>query len=287
VETRFRIAEMYQARGDRAQQHDQLRRIVALDGDAGFGRTDRTRVLAARSALVLSEALYHEFAAIELVQPFEKSLQEKQRRMDAALEAFGRLVDYEDGEITAAATFYIAELYFELSRALLASERPRDLAPDELAAYETGLDEEAFPFEEKAIEVHEKNLELTASGVYNAWIEKSLAKLAERMPGRYAKPEASSGFLASLDTWVDQPPSAPAPAAPAATPPAIAELPPDAVEGTLGPVETVEVAPDAPATPNAEPAPEPVEVAPPADAAEAQEEPPVDPALGVSDASPR
>jgi hypothetical protein len=40
-----------------------------------------------------------------------------------------------------------------------------------------------------------------ASGIYNPWIEKSLARLATLMPGRYAKPEESSGPLASLETF--------------------------------------------------------------------------------------
>ena len=46
------------------------------------------------------------------------------------------------------------------------------------------------------------------AGVYNAWIEKSLAKLALLMPGRYAKFEASSGFLASVDTYAYRSPGA-------------------------------------------------------------------------------
>ena len=41
----------------------------------------------------------------------------------------------------------------------------------------------AYPFEERSITVHEKNLELIRQGIYNAWIEKSLAKLADLMVG--------------------------------------------------------------------------------------------------------
>src|SRR5262249_38147148 len=63
------------------------------------------------------------------------------------------------------------------------------------------LEEEAFPFEEKAIEVHVKNLESLQAGVLNPWTEKSLAKLAELMPGRYAKNEMSGGFLDQIDTY--------------------------------------------------------------------------------------
>ncbi len=95
----------------------------------------------------------------------------------------------------------MAEVYSDFSRALIESERPAELAPAELQDYEMVLEEEAFPFEEKAIAVHEKNLELMASGIYNPWIEKSLDELAILVPGRYAKFEASSGLIASLDGY--------------------------------------------------------------------------------------
>jgi hypothetical protein len=208
VETRFKIAGMYKATHDEAGYHDQLRQIVEIDGGAGDERTARIRYVAAQSALVLSEGLYRRFDEVKLVQPFEHNLQEKQRRMDAALEAFGRLVDYEVGEVTAAATFYMAEVYSDFSRALIESERPADLDPAEMQDYEMVLEEEAFPFEERAIEVHEKNLELMAAGIYNPWIERSLARLADLMPGRYAKFEASSGLIASIDTYAYQAPNA-------------------------------------------------------------------------------
>jgi len=109
-----------------------------------------------------------------------------------------RLVDYQIADVTAAATYYMAETYFNFSRALVESERPAGLKPAEIEAFEMALDEEAFPFEEKAIGVHEKNMELLRAGVYNEWTEKSLGKLAGLVPGRYAKHEASSRFLGAL-----------------------------------------------------------------------------------------
>jgi tetratricopeptide (TPR) repeat protein len=208
VETRFKIAEIHQTGGDEANHHDQLRRIVGIDASAGVERTPRIRYLAARSALVLTEQLYRRFAEVKLIQPFEKHLQKKQRRMDEALAAFGELVDYEVGEVTAAATFYVAEIYFEFSEALIDSERPADLGPVEMQDYELVLEEEAFPFEERAIDVHQKNLELMTTGVYNAWIERSLGKLALLMPGRYAKFEASTGPIDSIDRYAYRSPGA-------------------------------------------------------------------------------
>jgi len=201
VETRFGIAEIYRKTHDEAAYREQLREIVSSDQAAGSERTDRTRYLAARSALVLAEDLCQRFDEVALVLPFAESLKQKQQRMDEALGALGQLVDYEVAEVTAAATFYIAQLYSHFSQAMLDSERPADLDPAELQEYEIALEEEAYPFEEKAIEVHEKNLELMGSGIYNPWIEKSLAQLAVLVPGRYAKFEASSGMIASLDGY--------------------------------------------------------------------------------------
>ena len=207
-ETRFRIAQMYEADGDIVAYHSMLESIVGSDASAGEQRTDRSRFLAAQSALVLTERYFSSFAAIELVQPFEDSLASKQNSMDAALAAFEDLVTYEVGEVTAAATFYIAEIYLEFSRSLMASERPADLPANALVDYELALEEEAFPFEERAIDVHEQNYALVASGFYNPWIQRSLEKLAGLMPGRYAKAEISSGFLGSIDFYAYRSPGA-------------------------------------------------------------------------------
>ncbi|HEY5656790.1 MAG TPA: outer membrane protein assembly factor BamD, partial [Myxococcota bacterium] len=208
LETRFKIAGIHEKSGDEAGHREQLRHIVALDAATGAERTPRIRFLAARSALVLTEDLYDRFAEVQLIQPFEEHLQEKQRRMDEALAAFNALVDYEVGEVTAAATFYVAEIYFAFSAALMESERPPDLDPAEVQDYELVLEEEAFPFEERALDVHQKNLELMASGVYPPWIERSLGKLALLMPGRYAKFEASTGPIRAIDRYAYRVPSA-------------------------------------------------------------------------------
>jgi len=204
IETRFKIAEMYKAAHDDALYYQQLNEIVSADAGAGSEGTGRTRTIAARSALVLAEQLYASFVAVKLRQPFETSLQDKKQRMDATIAALSRLVNYEIEEVTAAATYYMAETYSDFSRSLLESERPNDLKPEDLEEFKNNLDEAAFPFEEKAIKVHEKNMELLHTGVYNSWTEKSLSRLTELMPGRYAKRETSSGLLDAIDSPKDE-----------------------------------------------------------------------------------
>jgi TolA-binding protein len=208
-QTRTRLAEIFKAELDYERYYAELNAIVSADRDAGDERTDRSRYLAAGAALVLAEQTYLQFAELRLSQPFEERLAEKQARMETAMDALEGLVDYQVAEVTAAATFYIAEIYVDFSVALLESERPAGLSKTEKIDYEMVLEEEAFPFEEQAIEVHENNFELLAAGIFNPWVQKSLDKLAVLMPGRYAKHEMSSGFVGSIQTYAYRMPNAP------------------------------------------------------------------------------
>jgi tetratricopeptide (TPR) repeat protein len=214
LETRNKIAEMLKTGNDREPYLNELREIVAIDGSAGGARTARTRYLAANAALVLAEPGYDRFVEVRLAQPFEVNLRKKREMMKASVQEFNRLLDYEVGEVTAAATFYLAEINAHFSKALMQSERPVGLNAVELEEYELALEEQAYPFEEKAIAVHESNLKLISHGIYNGWIDRSLQKLAEFMPARYARPEETSGIISSLDTYIFEldrpaPPAAP------------------------------------------------------------------------------
>ena len=202
LETRSKIAGILKTQSDREAYLKELEKIVAIDASAQSAQTPRTRYLAALAALVLAQDDFDEFAAVRLVEPLEDNLSLKRDLMKTATKEFGRLVDYEVGEVTAAATFYLAEIYSHFSIALMTSERPEGLSPMEMEQYDLAIEEEAYPFEEKAIEVHESNLKLISLGVYNEWIDKSLQKLAESVPARYDKPEETSGIMSSLGTFV-------------------------------------------------------------------------------------
>jgi len=202
LEIRNKISLILKEQNDTKSYLEELETIVAVDASAGKARTPRTRYLAGKAALVLAEQDFDAFTAVKLVNPFKANLQRKRELMQIAIQEFNRLVEYEIGEITAAAGFYLAEIYDHFSTALMTSERPQGLEPMELEQYELAIEDQAYPFEEKAIAVHEENLKLISRGVYNEWIEKSLQKLAELMPARYARQEESSGIVSSLGTFI-------------------------------------------------------------------------------------
>ena len=205
VETRATIAALLKTQGDVGAHNEALRALVAVDASAGPARTDRTRYLASRAALTLAERTYEHFAGMRLVLPLERSLADKQSRMDVAIAEMDALTAYQVTEVTAAATYYLAEIYLNFSRALMRSERPEGLDASERSAYDLALEEEAYPFEERALDVHQANMALLSAGKHNAWIEKSLGALAELMPGRYAKYETSVGLVPAVDLYAYRP----------------------------------------------------------------------------------
>jgi len=193
VEARNELAELEGKAGAAAARQRWLQEIVAADAAAGSGRTDRTRFLAANASLELARPLDAEARAVRLVIPLKKSLTAKRKAMESALAAYGRAEDYGIAQVTTAATYAMAELYRDLGKAVLQSERPRGLGKDELEQYNLLLEEQAFPFEEKAIGIHEHNTQRAASGIYDDWVQKSFAALASIKPARYARSEVTTG----------------------------------------------------------------------------------------------
>ena len=232
LETRDKITVILQEQNNLKSYLDELEKIVAIDASAGKDRTPRTRYLAAQAGLVLAEQKFETFLAVSLVNPLEFNLRKKRELMKETTEKFNQLLEYEIAETTAAATFYLAEIYAHFSKALMTSERPQGLSPLELEEYELAIEDQAYPFEEKAITVHENNIRLISMGVYNEWVEKSLQKLAEFIPARYDKPEETSGIVGSLDTYIYEivRPEPPAPIEPQAEIPLQTEQTETAIE---------------------------------------------------------
>ena len=94
----------------------------------------------------------------------KKSLVAKRQSMEAALAAYKAASEYHVAEVTTAATYETAELYRRLGKDVQNSERPKKLNKDELEQYESLLDDQAFPFEEQAIQIHEINTALARNG---------------------------------------------------------------------------------------------------------------------------
>lgn len=190
VEAAHQLATIEGQRKNYKQRVHWLHELVALDAKAGEQRSDRTRYLAAQSSMVFAKFSRDNFRKVKLTLPLKKSLARKKKALKSSLAAYKKVSDYEVQEFATQATFNIAEIYAGLSKDLMDSERPKGLSELELEQYDILLEEQAYPFEDEAIAIHEINAQRSWAGVYDDWVEKSLLSLRSLMPGRYAKDEA-------------------------------------------------------------------------------------------------
>ena len=127
----------------------------------------------------------------------------------------------------------MAELYRQLGADLMASERPKSLSADELEQYDLLLEEQAIPFEEQAIKVHEANAAPRARrSVRRGREAAAMPRSRSFSPARYGKTELAGDYQPGLAL------------------PEVAPPPPPVVEPTADPASAV--------PPPATPAPAPV-----------------------------
>lgn len=199
LDARSKLVEYARQSGNATQLSFWQRELVTADETAGPERSARSRSLAAEASLDLGRMAAATAATMRLTLPIEASLPRKQQAMEEALRWLGKAAEYGFVETTTAATYELGEVYAAFGKALMASERPRNLGALELEQYDLLLEEQAYPFEEQAIETHEANLRRIGNGVYDTWVARSAAALAQLVPARYGKREQGEDRYESLN----------------------------------------------------------------------------------------
>ena len=198
IEARARLLKIAKADGNATREAALTREIFQADQSGGSARTARTRYLGATAALALAEPVAASYRQVALIEPLQKNLKLKKAKMEETLKAYELAANYGVADVTTAATFRIASVYRDFGKSLLTSERPKKLSKAELEQYNVLLEEQAFPFEEKATELHEVNARRSADGLYDQWVKASFDALRELRPVRYGKNERSEGVIDAI-----------------------------------------------------------------------------------------
>ncbi len=198
MEARNTLAEHYKKTRQLKKWGYWLHEIIKTDASGGRQRTARTKYLAGNATLVLAKPLRTLYNRIKLKIPLKKSLKKKKRLMQKSIKAYEQALQYKVADVSTSATYQIAEIYNNFARALMKSQRPKGLSSDEKEEYDILLEEQAFPFEEKAIDIHVANVKNVTIGIYNNWVKKSLKQLSRLQPARYAKTEKVEGYIDAI-----------------------------------------------------------------------------------------
>ena len=195
IEVRLKLADIHNRNNNVKMRDYWLQEVIKADRQGGGERTDRTRFMAAKVTLTMAEPAHKAFAEARLVEPLQQSLAIKKEKMELALQAYNLAAESGVAEIATAATYQSAKIYSDFGRALMDSQRPEGLSQDELDQYNLLLEEQVFPFEEKAIQIHELNAQRAIKGIYDDSVRLSFTELGKLLPARYGKFEKSEGFV--------------------------------------------------------------------------------------------
>lgn len=198
TEARFHLVELYGKTGQDAKRNYWLKKLIDEHEAAGKQKTARSKYLAAFAATKFANDEFSRYSKIKLTLPLKKSLKKKRAALDKTLKSYKGVLDYGVAEFATQANHKIGNIYSQLSQDLLNSQRPKGLDALALEQYEILLEEQAFPFEEKAVDILSSNAERAWTGIYDDWVKKSFKALAEILPARYGKKEKAAEFSDDL-----------------------------------------------------------------------------------------
>ncbi|PCK09637.1 MAG: hypothetical protein COA42_03090 [Alteromonadaceae bacterium] len=188
MEAMLKLSELYQATKEPQKAYFWRNKIRVADQRATERvKTERTTYIASNATLTLARNEMKRFNKLKLKAPFKRSLKRKKTSMRESLRLFGQASGYAIQEITTEATRSTGDIYLSFSQALLDSERPGHLSEQELEQYNILLEDQAFPLEEKAIELYETNMARTRDNIYDDHIAQSLAQLKALFPTSYSR----------------------------------------------------------------------------------------------------
>lgn len=198
MEAANRLAELYESRGDRERRDFWLSRQMEKVDQNPEAADERMRYLAASASATLArEALAH-YDSIRLTLPLNESMVAKTNALEDAVQAYQTTAGYGLSSFSTEAGYQIAHIYSRLGADLMDSERPEGLSQLELSQYELLLEEQAYPFEDSAIDIHEQNIRRAREGIFDEWVQRSYESLRRLLPGRYNKPEVTAGAVHDL-----------------------------------------------------------------------------------------
>src|SRR3972149_1390121 len=199
IELTFKAAANRETLKDYTTAKILYEKTVSLHKKLGASATIEATISAAKAQLILGNYKKRHYEYIKIVNPVEDNLKKKEGLLKEALTDYTAAARYRISDITTEATFKMGVMFEHHKDAIMTSERPSELTGEQMEEYNYLLEEQAYPFEEKAIGIHEGNVKKTVEeGIYNIWVRKSYERLSSLSPAKYKREEAGKPYTGDL-----------------------------------------------------------------------------------------
>lgn len=186
MEAHLSLAAWYQSQGETNRQRAHLEAVAKKNL---YAKDDATlRGLVGRAMLALAESDGQACQAMVLKSPIEKVVKRKKELLQSAIYYYKQTLELDAKQATMV-TYQMAKLYQDFAADLIESERPTGLDKEEREMYQLMLEEQAYPFEEKAIALFERNVTDHPSTSQDSWVIKSQVELKKLRPAHDTRQE--------------------------------------------------------------------------------------------------
>ncbi len=187
VEAHAHVVGFYQDEKQASNLRTWQQNLIDYEAKHAQQRTDRSAFLAAQASYALALEKLQPYQTAKLSLPLKTSLSRKKELLQDAIKSFEHTATYGVTQYLTASTFHIASMYQLMAKDVMASERPAELDALEREQYDILLEEQAFGFEEQAMEIFRINLARGADGIFDEWVRQSFTVMAEMNPAEYAR----------------------------------------------------------------------------------------------------
>lgn len=193
LEAAYRLGSLQLKTGKKSDGMKTLKKLALADDRYTTGRQ-----FPARAKLILLRDAHGDYLKIALTQPFEETFEKKNALLDKLLKEYSEIAGLSVPELLPEVFYYMGQSFENFKDAILLSERPSELAKDELEEYNFLLEEKAYTYDEQAVKAYENSLYAGRDQrIYTEPLQKSLDRLAFLKPAIY-KRDFSEAELAPL-----------------------------------------------------------------------------------------
>lgn len=178
IETLYKLGEMSINLKDENSALTEFAQTVQKYKELKLKKISVEEYVPAKAQFMIGELNYEKYRQVKLIPPFNVSLKKKQNLLQTVVQEYVTAGKFQVAEWTTASLFKTGLTFEDFAEAFLTSTVPPELSTDEKQEYLNGLNQQAIPFKQKALEVYKANVaSAEKSNVQNEWVKQSKERM--------------------------------------------------------------------------------------------------------------
>ncbi len=178
LETCYKVGEMSLDMKDESSALKEFAYTVQAYKDLKRKKVSVEEYIPAKAQFMIGEINYEKFKQVKLVPPLNVSLKKKKDLLQTVLQEYVTAGKFQVAEWTTASLYKTGMTFEDWADAFVNSPVPPELSSEEKQEYLNGLNQQALPFRQKALDVYKANVaSAEKSNIQNAWVDQSKQRM--------------------------------------------------------------------------------------------------------------